>query len=276
VTFTAAADGSPAPTMRWQVSTDGGASFTDLPGATSTTLSLTATLDLSGDLYRAVFSNLAGSATAAATLTVVPGAASFFVVSGFPAQVTAGDGSNLLTVTAYDASGNVATGYTGTVAFASTDGNASLPGGYSFTAADAGVHTFTGVVLRTAGLRFLIAYDVARPTTSGLAPVTVVPAAASHFLLLVSAGAAAGVPMDLTVVAVDDYGNVDINYTGAVTFTTTDPDPRVALPPDYTFTGAEGGVVTLAGAVTLFTPGGVTLTATDPLTGATGSVFVVF
>src|SRR5262249_22169597 len=35
--FSAAATGSPAPTVQWQVSSDGGATFTDVPGATSTT-----------------------------------------------------------------------------------------------------------------------------------------------------------------------------------------------------------------------------------------------
>ena len=57
---------------------------------------------------------------------------------------------------------------------------------------------------------------------------------------------------------------------------TTDTDPNVVLPPDYTFSRADGGMATFAAGVTLFTPGGDTLTATDPLTGITGSVVVVF
>src|SRR2546422_6450849 len=40
-TFTAAATGSPTPTVQWQVSTDGGATFNNVSGATSTTLSFT-------------------------------------------------------------------------------------------------------------------------------------------------------------------------------------------------------------------------------------------
>ena len=47
-----------------------------------------------------------------------------------------------VTVTALDAFGNIATGYTGTVHFTSTDGAAALPGNYTFTGGDAGVHTF--------------------------------------------------------------------------------------------------------------------------------------
>ena len=42
-TFTAAASGNPTPTVQWQVSTDGGATFSNIAGATSTTLSFAAT-----------------------------------------------------------------------------------------------------------------------------------------------------------------------------------------------------------------------------------------
>jgi hypothetical protein len=70
-TFTAAASGFPAPTVQWQVSTGGGP-FTDISGATSTTLMFTATLADNGNQYRAVFTNAGGTATTtAATLTVV-------------------------------------------------------------------------------------------------------------------------------------------------------------------------------------------------------------
>ncbi len=70
-TFTAAATGSPTPTVQWQVSTDGGGTFSNVSGATSTTLSFTTTLSQNGNRYRAVFTNAAGTATTtAATLTV--------------------------------------------------------------------------------------------------------------------------------------------------------------------------------------------------------------
>jgi hypothetical protein len=55
-----------------------------------------------------------------------------------------------LTVTVQDAC-NVVTGYTGTIHFTSTDSRASLPANYTFRAADKGVHTFTGLVLRKRG-----------------------------------------------------------------------------------------------------------------------------
>jgi plastocyanin len=70
VTFSAAATGSPAPTVQWQRSTDGTA-WTDLPGQNSGTLTFTTTAAQDGNRYRAVFTNPAGSdTTTAATLTV--------------------------------------------------------------------------------------------------------------------------------------------------------------------------------------------------------------
>src|SRR5205807_12758 len=75
VSFTAGASGSPAPSVQWQLSTDAGGTWendvTD-SGATSMTLTVaSASLDQSGNEYRAVFTNGLGSATSsAATLTV--------------------------------------------------------------------------------------------------------------------------------------------------------------------------------------------------------------
>jgi len=72
-TFTAAATGSPTPAVQWQVSTDGGGTFNNVSGATSTTLSFTTASSQNGYRYRAVFTNSVGSATTtAATLIVNP------------------------------------------------------------------------------------------------------------------------------------------------------------------------------------------------------------
>jgi hypothetical protein len=70
-TFTAAATGTPSPTVQWQVSTDGGKTYTDIAGATSTTLSFVASADENRYKYRAVFTNALGTTTTKpATLTV--------------------------------------------------------------------------------------------------------------------------------------------------------------------------------------------------------------
>lgn len=72
VTFSASATGNPAPSVQWQVSTNGGSTWTDIPGATSPTLSFVTAAGQSGYEYHAVFTNSQGSATsAAATLTTI-------------------------------------------------------------------------------------------------------------------------------------------------------------------------------------------------------------
>jgi hypothetical protein len=71
VSFHAAANGSPAPTMQWQMSLDNGITWTDIADATASPLTFTASLEQDGNQYRAVFTNSAGSVTSlAATLSV--------------------------------------------------------------------------------------------------------------------------------------------------------------------------------------------------------------
>ena len=71
-------------------------------------------------------------------IAVSPAAASQFVLSGLSSSATVGVGQTL-TVTAKDPYGNVATGYTGTVAFSSSDTQAMLPGNTAFPSGNQGV-----------------------------------------------------------------------------------------------------------------------------------------
>jgi hypothetical protein len=86
-------------------------------------------------------------ATGTTQITVTPAAATHLMVTG-SGSASRGQ-AYTFTVTAYDAYGNVATGYTGTVTFASDDSSAALPASYTFTAADAGTHTFTATFNQT-------------------------------------------------------------------------------------------------------------------------------
>ncbi|MFE7270521.1 immunoglobulin I-set domain protein [Streptomyces sp. NPDC057623] len=71
VTFVAAAEGTPEPTVRWQVSPDGGQTWSTLEGATRNTYSFTARAAQDGYRYRAEFTNSVGTTrTAPITLTV--------------------------------------------------------------------------------------------------------------------------------------------------------------------------------------------------------------
>lgn len=71
--FFAAATGNPAPTVQWQVTTNGGINWTDLPGETFTNLQFTAQIANNFSVYRAIFSNGGGAdTTLVATLVVHP------------------------------------------------------------------------------------------------------------------------------------------------------------------------------------------------------------
>src|SRR5262249_20550616 len=116
-----------------------------------------------------------------AGITVNPAAASRFAVTGFPSPVTAG-AAGAFTVTAWDAYGNRAS-YPGTVRFTSSDAKAVLPGNYTFTAADAGMHTFSAT-LKTAGTQSLTVTDTANGAFTGSQEGILVNAAAASRLLL--------------------------------------------------------------------------------------------
>lgn len=73
VTFTARSD-DPTATIQWQVSTDGGLTFSDLPGEVSTDLSFVATPSQNGYLYRAVFTTAGGTTVTEANLLTVSAA----------------------------------------------------------------------------------------------------------------------------------------------------------------------------------------------------------
>ncbi len=99
----------------------------------------------------------------------------------------------------------------------------------------------------------------------------------NRFQITAASTAVSGTPFDILVTALDLYGNIDTNYQGTVTFSTTDPDSGVVLPADYTFTtgvGGDNGVHTFSGGVMLVTAGDQTLTSTDTVNGITGSATV--
>jgi hypothetical protein len=84
--FTATVTGTPAPTLQWQRSAAGSATWSDVAGATTGTLTVQADRALQGERYRLVASNSGGSVTsAAATLTVRWGPE----LTGSPADVLA-------------------------------------------------------------------------------------------------------------------------------------------------------------------------------------------
>ena len=59
-----------------------------------------------------------------------------------------------------------------------------------------------------------------------------------------------------------------------MTFSSSDTDPGIVLPADYTFTAADAGVHTFPAGVILITPGDKTVIATDTASAFTGIVTV--
>jgi hypothetical protein len=175
--------------------------------------------------------------TGTQSIAVTPAAATSFSVAGFPAT-TAGV-AHPFTVTARDAFGNVATGYTGTMAVTSSDPIAGLPAGYTFTAADAGVHTFTAT-LKRAGTQYIQVTDTSTSSLSGAENgIVVTPGAVTHFLIGGPTSVTQGVGFKVTVSAVDDFGNVNAGYRGAVHLSSTDATGGTQ---NFTFSNNDNGV----------------------------------
>jgi hypothetical protein len=182
--------------------------------------------------------------------------AASFSVSGFPAT-TAG-AAQTFTVKARDAFGNVCQSYIGTVVFSSGDVQAGLPASYTFTATDAGVHTFTAA-LKTAGTQSITVKDAASSTVLGSQTgIAVSAAAAARFAISPPSSVTQGVGFKFTVTVLDAYGNVATGYRGKVHLSSTDPKQGTQ---DYTFSSSDNGVHTFS--FTFNTLGQQTLFITD-------------
>ncbi len=137
------------------VTVSGGiAVFTNLADAKAETITL-------------IFAGVPLDSALSSAIKVSPAAASWFGISA-PASVPLKTRFTI-TVTAYDAYGNVATGFDGTVHFESSDPLAGLPKNYTFTSADRGVQTFeNAVIFKTDRLQQIItAVDVANSSICG-------------------------------------------------------------------------------------------------------------
>jgi len=96
---------------------------------------------------------LPGTETAFDDIEIVPGPLAALNLAGFPSPVNAG-AVGTFEVQAFDAFGNLATNFTGTVKFRSSDPSAALPADYAFTEADAGKRTFSAI-LKAGGIHSL-------------------------------------------------------------------------------------------------------------------------
>ena len=229
------------------------------------------------------------------SVTVNPGAVSGFALTGVPATVVSGTPASV-TVTAQDAYANTVTTYTGTVHFSSNDPLATLPGDYTFTGGDAGVHTFTNAyTLFTTGARTVSAADTISPAVAGTSAfINVTPGAASGANSTIAANPtsmrANGITTSTITVQLKDVTGNDLTAGGnAVTLSATNGGTIGAITDNangtYTATltsSTVAGVSSISGTVDLapiaigttvtFTPGpATTFTVSGPATANAGS-----
>jgi hypothetical protein len=177
-----------------------------------------------------------------------------------PANDTAGTSFNF-TVTALDGANKSLPSYSGTVAFTSSDGQASLPVNSTLTN---GTGSFSGT-MKTAGSQVVIAADTVTASMTGTSnPINVSPAGTTHFSVLAPTYVNSGTAFQLDVTALDAWNNVAVSYSGIVHFTSG--DGAAALPVDSGFAGGTGEF-----SVTLNTTGVQTVTATDTVTSITST-----
>src|SRR5581483_11857384 len=168
-----------------------------------------------------------------AAVAVNPASATHFAI-GTPAGATAGGAFNF-TVTALDAHNNTVSGYSGTVAFSSTDTAATLPAAATLIN---GQGTFTAT-LKTAGNQTITATDQANASVTGAsAAVSVSAAAVSQFAVSAPSPEPAGTAFSFTVRALDAFNNVAAAYAGTVHFSST--DGSAVLPANATLTSGQG------------------------------------
>jgi hypothetical protein len=125
-----------------------------------------------------------------------------------PATVTAGTPFSM-TVTAVDQFEQVAVGYTGTVHFVASNGAMA---NYTFTAADGGQHTFSGLVLTRADTLTVTGTDPTDTAITGSTSFTITPAAVDHLLFLeqpTDTAVGQTISPAVLVAVVDAFGNVE-------------------------------------------------------------------
>jgi hypothetical protein len=207
---------------------------------------------------------------------ITPGAASQLAFSVQPSSIAAG-GTLDVDVTALDAQGNVATGFTGgvAVALAANPTGDTLQGPLTANAA-AGVARFTGLSLRRVGTGYTLA-----ASSTGLTSITSqsfnVTAGVARALVFTSqpVSTTVGVAFNpaVAVTVHDAFGNT-VTSSNATVFLALDTNPTGAALTGTTSVAAVNGVATFTGvAVDRIGSGYALSAAADGLTDATSNAF---
>ena len=148
-----------------------------------------------------------------------------------------------VTVTALDIYNNPASLYRGIIKFSSTDPNATLPANYTFNANDLGVKVYTqGVTWMHSGPQTLTVTDFIAHRGGTMSATVAANAVTGFSLSAYDNPAYVAKDGNVTVSAVDSWGNVNPNFIGTVHFTST--DPNAVLPADAALQSSNQGVIT--------------------------------
>jgi hypothetical protein len=188
------------------------------------------------------------------------GALDHFEFSQISSPQTTGEPIPVM-ITAVDKSGNIVTGYSGSNSLTDSTGSISptvanfLHGEWSGPVTV--IHAAIGVVISTSG-------GGKMGTSAGF---NTLPTGFDHFAFSsISSPKTAGTPFDVSISAVDVNGNVVSSFEGAAILSVTAPG---TINPGST-SGFSNGV--WSGSITLTRSGeGLSITATDPVTGKSGS-----
>ncbi len=236
-------------------------------------------LDKPGTGYTLVATagTLTPDTTAAFDVTPAPAAALVFTTG--PAGRVAGD-TQTVVVTAHDALGNVATGFTGnvTLAIGANPGGATL-GGTTSAAAVAGVATFHGLTLDKSGTGYTLTAAATGPSGATSAPFNVAAGPASVLVVTTQppASVIAGAGFGVVIAARDALGNVATGFAGTVTLAiTAGTGTAGAALRGTTSQAATAGVASFTALSVDSVGTGYTLTAASaPLPGVTTTAFAV-
>jgi hypothetical protein len=187
-----------------------------------------------------------------------------------------------ITVTAIDQYGNTYYDYNGTVNFTSSDPLAMLPDNYTFNSTDQGTHTFDASVQfnTSAATQTINVINIsAAPQKSGSVTVQILPKrTAGSVQVEVYHMPMINVPEDVKVTVIDQYGDVFLNYTGTVTFS-TNRSGEATMPADYQFVLADAGVHTIPASLTFTSAGNFTVYCNDSsdsaITGSQMNIWVL-
>src|SRR5207253_2048823 len=238
----------------------------------------TLNIDKTGTGYTLTASSTGLAATTSTGFAVTAAAATRLVFTVQPGNTAAGSAiTPAVQVTARDAFGNTATGFTGsvTVAIGTNPAGGALSGTLT-VAATAGIATFSNLSIDKSGTGYTLTAAATGVTGQASTAFNIRPGAATHLAFTVepaggTANAALAPPVQVT--AQDAFGNRDTAYTATVTVALA-ANPGGATLSGTTSIAAVAGVATYSTLRLDKVGTGYTLTATaSGLTSATSTPF---